>query len=1404
MPLIKIPFKAGINREIPEYANEGGYDFSNLIRFRMGYAEKLGGWANTTPSYTYNGVTRSIANWVTLLGENLIGFGTTQQYYVQDGVGEVYHDITPTEYTANITTLSFNTVEEGSPVIEVSWASGSVIGSPPNDGLDVGSVVYFYAANLGGSLQLESGSGYPDNITQELGSATPPDNTFLIGTQQSISVNGVTIEANYPQSSTLATPYTVISVNRPLLSSVSASATLSTITLTFPSPNAYTPKVGTPILVTGLSVSGYNGDYTVLTSSWDTYTTLATVTYANTTGSVAPATGGSITWVDSFRIVGSGTATGTTLLTESGDSLTTESGDTLSLDAYTTPVNVVASYLTNSGNSTVEPTTSGTYTYNKRLWSQASFNDDLVMAIQGKPLYYWAKDTTNWTPATTLADYALTQPYQQTTVTSNSIASTTFNVEFNDYIYPGEVITIASGAGSVPTNTKIVDIVGLQVTVDQPVTVYNGSGITAGTFTSGSGYQAPSYWSPNNVLPHTYTGISLLGGSGSGATADITVGSTGGITNVAITSMGTGYQVGDVLHIDEGGSLATVTVGTGPYSIGAISTFISGTGYPVSSTYTAVPLVNITGNGTGVTATITTNGSGVISAISNFSIGTGYNVGDAFTIYPTGGLVLGTADVSTAGKGVLTGTITGGTGYTNNVYNNVLLTNSAGSGTNARATITVSGGVVTGVAITVAGTGYQVGDLLVAPTGLLGAGSGFVYTVATVSAVGTGSGYTNTVGTPVSVSLNSVTGSGSGAIASISVTSGSVSNVNITTSGSGYQEGDILTATGIGPGTGFTCVVKHVTGLGTGSGFIGKVYLTTMGSGYTPGTYLNIPVVTLTGEGSGAVGSLTVLTNGGISSASLGTAYASGSGYNVGDLITFTDPSLGPGTGFVGAVNEVYGLGAGTGFTYTITNVAEQTILNLSYSGAYVPKRTNKVFVSNIYQFVIALGSNPYDPSNENSTFNPLLIRWSDQANPAQWIPMSSNQAGEQSLGNGSTLVTIVPNLQVLLVFTDTALYQMQYIGAPYVFSFTLLQENISIISQNAAITANNITWWMGTDKFYVYSGTVQALPCPLRRYIFSNINKEQAWQTVVGYNEGFSEIWWFYPSATSTINDSYVKYNFADQVWDYGSLNRTAWNGNAIQDYPLAAYSVQNTYLTADITSTATTIPVADTSSYHTEGILQIGTENIPYTGKTATSFTGCTRTSGVSHTAYSLVKLMIPNQIMYHEYGVDDNSIPNITIPIQSFIQSSDVGLAEGNDLFVVNRIIPDLTFTNSTGATPVLTTTVYPRLNPGSDYQMPPAIGVGQPTITATQLPPPEPLAFPPEQYAGQPVSRSKITAGDGQIYTRVRGRTIAVRYDTGDLANYVTISGYPIQVPANALGNMWQLGLMRFDVRKDGRR
>lgn len=1379
MPLIKIPFKPGINREIPEYANEGGYDFANLIRFRMGYAEKLGGWANTSPNYTFNGIVRSIANWISLLKQNLLGFGTTQQMYVQNELGTIYHNITPIAYTASFNASSISTVAVGSSVLEVKNVSGSIITPTPNNGLDVGSIVYFYCPTTSGVLLLENQTSGPNYFVQETGTVNynnPAPNRFSIGSgTQTVYIGSVSINADYKPNSTLATPYEVISVSRKIYPNCVVNATTTTVTLTVSTPDPVYPLANTWILVTGLDNDKYNGTVKVLTSSYSgSPDYLLTLTYANSSGVAGVGVEGTINWVDSFRIIGSGSAT----------SVTSGSAG-LPIEGY---------YLPNIGNNTTQYLESGAYPITNRIWSQAPFGDNLIMAIQGNPIYYWVKDTTNWNPAVKLSDYANTQQYQQATVTRNAISSTEIYVDFNDYIYPGETITIASGSGSIPTSpTKITSISGLKVTLDNPVTVYTDGAILGGSLSGGSGYDSTG--SP-------FTNVTLLGGTGTGAKATITV-SGSSVNSVTITDIGSGYSVGDVLYQNNGGGVVTGTINNTNRVYAGTTTGGSGYNGGGSATYTNVSLLNVngtTGLGSGAKATLTVT-SGVVTAVTITDPGSGYKVGDVLYQHMGGPLITGTTGGTTAGKGVSAGTVAGGAGYVDGVYTNVELTNISSTGTHAEATITVSGGKVTSVVITAPGTAYQINDIL-SSTVLGSGGAGFTYMVTAVTPIGEGSGYANTGGGGVAnISLTNITGNGSGAKATIIIATNKITSVNITAAGTGYNVGDVLSASDpvLGSGTGFTWTITSTSGLGVGTGFTYTVSQLSAGSGYSSsGPYTNIDL--LGGSGTGAKATVSTA-NGAIYDVTVTTA---GSKYQKGDVLLVDNTSIGGGTPVYYLVNSLNGLGAGTGFTYTLGNssdVSTATVLDLSYSGQYVPTQTNKIFISNVYQFVIALGSNPYDPSNPNSDYDPLLVRWSDQSNPYQWIPRIDNQSGEQSLGNGSKLVTAVPNLQVILVFTDTSVYQMQYVGPPYTFSFTLLQENISIISQNAALTANNVTWWMGTDKFYMFNGSVQVLPCPIRRYVFTGLNKERAWQIVAGYNEGFSEIWWFYPSASSTINDSYVKFNFTDNVWDYGSLNRTAWNGNTTYDYPLAAHTVQNTYLTSSVSSTATTIDVADTSSYHTSGVLKIDSELIPYTGKTATSFIGCSRPNGVTHTAYTYVKLAAPNQVMFHEYGVNDNSVPNVTLPVQSFIQSSDIGLADGNDLVSVGRIIPDLTFTNSTaGTVPVITTTIYPRLNPGSNYQM----NVDTPTITAVYVPVNESEAFPPEQYTGQPVTRALLTAGQGQIYTRVRGRTIALRVDTGDLSSYITIDGYPLQVPANSIGNMWQLGLMRFDVRKDGRR
>lgn len=226
------------------------------------------------------------------------------------------------------------------------------------------------------------------------------------------------------------------------------------------------------------------------------------------------------------------------------------------------------------------------------------------------------------------------------------------------------------------------------------------------------------------------------------------------------------------------------------------------------------------------------------------------------------------------------------------------------------------------------------------------------------------------------------------------------------------------------------------------------------------------------------------------------------------------------------------------------------------YAGQFVPHTTNQVVASAIQRFVIAVGANSYDPTDSNTVFDPMLVRWSDQENPYEWVPQVTNQAGEFRLSNGSYTMAARATRQEILVWTDSCLYSMQYLGAPYVWGFNILMDNISVMSPNSMITVNNVTYWMGTDKFYMYSGRVETLPCSLRQYIFGDLNKDQSYQVFAGGNEGYNEVWWFYVSNSSAGNtvDKYVIYNYLDRVWYYGSMARTAWLDSGIRQYPMAA----------------------------------------------------------------------------------------------------------------------------------------------------------------------------------------------------------------------------------------------------------
>lgn len=225
------------------------------------------------------------------------------------------------------------------------------------------------------------------------------------------------------------------------------------------------------------------------------------------------------------------------------------------------------------------------------------------------------------------------------------------------------------------------------------------------------------------------------------------------------------------------------------------------------------------------------------------------------------------------------------------------------------------------------------------------------------------------------------------------------------------------------------------------------------------------------------------------------------------------------------------------------------------FSGAYVPNTTNQVLSSAIQRFVICMGANSYLSGTPNTVFDPMLVRWSDQENPYEWVPSVTNQAGEFRLTNGSYIMGARATRQEILIWTDSCLYSMQYLGPPYVWGFNVLMDNISVMSPNAMITINNVTYWMGTDKFYMYSGRVETLPSTLRQYVFNDINKSQSYQVFAGANEGYNEVWWFYCSNNSNTIDKYVIYNYLDRVWSYGTMSRTAWLDTGIRQFPIAAY---------------------------------------------------------------------------------------------------------------------------------------------------------------------------------------------------------------------------------------------------------
>ena len=387
------------------------------------------------------------------------------------------------------------------------------------------------------------------------------------------------------------------------------------------------------------------------------------------------------------------------------------------------------------------------------------------------------------------------------------------------------------------------------------------------------------------------------------------------------------------------------------------------------------------------------------------------------------------------------------------------------------------------------------------------------------------------------------------------------------------------------------------------------------------------------------------------------------------------------------------------------TSLGTRAVLLSSLSGNdSVPTLAMQVTVSQNDKHLLAFGCQPY--AGGATDFDPLLIRWASQEEPQYWNPTGTTPDGRASsagflrVSRGSEIVAIQATRQEILVYTDTTLYSLQFTGTTDVFALQQLADNISIISPRAAATANNVTYWMGTDKFYVYSGQIQTLPTTVREYVYKDINFAQADQIVSGTNEGFNEIWWFYPSADSNWNNRYVIYNHLEQVWYFGNLGRTAWLDTPLRDVPTGLYTAEYEY--------------TDTVA---------GTPN-----------------SG---------------NLFAHEVGVNDDGAA-----MTCFIQSNDFDLGDGDQFILTRRIIPDISYNQSTAATPTVTLAIRPRNFPGSQYQ-------GDPSDT-------------------QNVIETSANIYTDQVFVRARARQMALR------------------VASDTEGVQWQLGSPRLDIRPDGRR
>jgi hypothetical protein len=350
------------------------------------------------------------------------------------------------------------------------------------------------------------------------------------------------------------------------------------------------------------------------------------------------------------------------------------------------------------------------------------------------------------------------------------------------------------------------------------------------------------------------------------------------------------------------------------------------------------------------------------------------------------------------------------------------------------------------------------------------------------------------------------------------------------------------------------------------------------------------------------------------------------------------------------------------------------------------PTAANFVLVGAEDRRVFAFGTTNYG----TTTFDPMLIRWSNEEDQSNWTVSSTTTAGYKRLSYGSEIVCAIKTKGEILVFTDTALYSIRP-SDKFVYGVYLISSNIDILGPSSAIAVDDVVIWMGRENFFMYDGTVNVLPSTIRQHVFEGINYSQSYKVACGSNRLFREIWWFYPSGTSEENDKYAVFNYSEKLWYYGTMGRSAWvdSGFGAFQYPIAASS---------------------------DGYL------------------------------YS------------HEDGFDDGSTTPATA-ISAWVKSGPLEIESGNRFSFVRKIVPDITFENSTADDPAVTMTVIPKNYPGSTEGSSDSEDIAR--------------------AAEVPVERFTTKKG-----IRVRGRQILFKVSSDDL------------------GVMWRLGVNRIEVRPDG--